>query len=305
MAEIQFTTSPKLQTYWRLFDSKDAESIKLLQNALLVNDRTIDGQTYENIGIIMDGTWIWIRVLQGINLDQENIDFVLQTDTPHGRRGKAFWDLLGGSFTFTNVNQSINATRLFTPKAYSVAMNTPVNNSFLAIAQALQSAFDYRLERLQGLQRLLNERVDLFKSFLADWKDEDKKQHPEKYAVIDPNDPENKPRTPSTFKAVANPDGTITVSNIVQGDLVIIDGATGLLSKDVTFTSVPLADGEHTISVKGQGAYSYADTIKVVIKVSVFSSPVQFAKNNAYLVLIVFFFALLVYLIYKSSKQNF
>ena len=277
MQAIQPTTSEKLKQYITDFDNQYIPS--LIQSIVLCKfDGTLPNSTEDDLNVIFTGVRVYSRVMQGIDIDSEtNIDFYTQNSTVQGLRGRHFIDLIGNRFSLKTGSEGVQMVIMAGVKTIPVLGQ---------IASLLDVIFaPIKKGRIDEMKLRLSVLIDKFNDFLNDWTIEDKKQHPEKYAVIDPTDPTGKPKTPTTFKVVSNTDGTITVSNIITGDLVSIDGATGLIAKGDTFTSVALSDGEHTISVKGQSIYSYADTVKVTTKAAFLSSPVAFVNNNKALVI--------------------
>lgn len=105
----------------------------------------------------------------------------------------------------------------------------------------------------------------------------------------------------TTFKAVPNPDGTITVTEILKGDVVVIDGGKGVIATSNTFTSDLQKDGVHKIKVIGKSIYLYPDTVTVTTKASFNSAPLSFLLNNKTLVVAVVVAGLVVWKLYKNS----
>ena len=112
---------------------------------------------------------------------------------------------------------------------------------------------------------------------------------------------EEKIQEVAKFKAVANPDGTITLTGIEKGDIVIIDGNKGEVSKSITFTSILQKDGLHKVKVVGKGIYSYPETVSVTTKALFYSSPISFITNNKGKVI---GFVILGIFIYRGYKQG-
>lgn len=94
-------------------------------------------------------------------------------------------------------------------------------------------------------------------------------------------------KTPSTFTAKPNKDGTITITGIVSGDIVNIDGVAEKAATSNIFTSTPQKDGIHKVTVTGGDIYSYSETANVTTKAELFSAPLTFIQNNAFVVLVV------------------
>lgn len=266
MQTIQPTTSEKLKQYITDFDNQYIPS--LIQSIVLCKfDGTLPNSTEDDFNVIFTGVRVYSRVMQGFDVDSEtNIDFYTQNSTVQGLRGRHFIDLIGNRFSLKTGSDGVQMVIMAGIKT------VPVLGQIASLLDVIFAPI--KKGRFDEMQLRLSVLLEKFNDFLDDWTIEDKKQHPEKYAVIEKN------KTPSNFTVVANTDGTITVSNIITGDLVSIDGATGLIAKGDTFTSVSLADGEHTITVTGQSIYSYADTVKVTTKVAFLSSPVAFLNNN-------------------------
>lgn len=88
--------------------------------------------------------------------------------------------------------------------------------------------------------------------------------------------------TALTFDVVANGDGTITVSGIMVGDLVSVDGGTVVTATDTTYTTAKQTDGTHTVVVTaGTAGYSYTVSSKTVTtKIAFFSAPLDFVTEN-------------------------
>jgi len=94
--------------------------------------------------------------------------------------------------------------------------------------------------------------------------------------------PPNPNATKKAFTAKANADGTITVTDIQVGDLIVIDGGTGVAATETTYTSATLKDATHTVAVTAKGITYYYDpaTISVTTKIELLSAPVDFIKEN-------------------------
>lgn len=88
--------------------------------------------------------------------------------------------------------------------------------------------------------------------------------------------------TALTFDVVANGDGTITVSGIMVGDLVSVDGGTVVTATDTTYNTAKQTDGTHTVVVTAVTAgYSYTVSSKTVTtKIAFLSAPLDFVTEN-------------------------
>jgi hypothetical protein len=86
-----------------------------------------------------------------------------------------------------------------------------------------------------------------------------------------------------TAKITANPDGTITVSEIGKGDMISIDGGTAETATDTTWTSAKVKDGSHTVLIGevATGTYYYDGLAKTVItKIALLSAPLDWVQEN-------------------------
>lgn len=94
--------------------------------------------------------------------------------------------------------------------------------------------------------------------------------------------PSNPNAVKKIFAAKANPDGTVTVSDIQLGDVIVIDGGTGVAATETTFTSGTLKDGSHTVAVtaKSTAIYYAPASVSVTTKIQLLSAPVDFIKEN-------------------------
>lgn len=88
--------------------------------------------------------------------------------------------------------------------------------------------------------------------------------------------------TALTFDVTGNGDGTITVSGIMVGDLISVDGGTVVTATDTTYTTAKQKDGTHTVVVTaGTAGYSYTVTSKTVTtKIAFLSAPLDFVTEN-------------------------
>lgn len=94
----------------------------------------------------------------------------------------------------------------------------------------------------------------------------------------------NDPSKTKMFETVtANPDGTITVSNIKVGDKISIDGGTPVVATETSYTSPKLTDGSHKVIVTAvsTGTYYYdvAGT-SVTTKIAFLSAPLDWFTEN-------------------------
>jgi hypothetical protein len=90
-------------------------------------------------------------------------------------------------------------------------------------------------------------------------------------------------KTLKTAKIAANPDGTVTVSEIVKGDMISIDGGTAVTATEDVYTSEKLKDGEHTVLIGevATGTHYYDGLAKkVTTKIELLSAPLDWVQEN-------------------------
>jgi hypothetical protein len=296
MAELKYVTSPKLKTYYATFDGELQKQFRNAIGACFIPNPIIDIETLSLCQLIMDGVWIHIRVMQGINLTPENVQFVTQDDSQWGKRGQDFWLKIGGKIGFGVVD---NNTQKFAQLAL-VTVFPPIA-PLLVIFNAFDSIFNSdasKKRKLDHLKDMIGEWLSTFNDFLKDWEKEDRLQNPEKYAI---KDKDGTNRTPTTFTALANPDATITVKDVTNGDIIFIDGILAGTVTGNTFTSGTQKDGVHKVTVTGKGQFSYADSISVTTKAALLSAPLAFVQNNGTKVAIVVIILILVWVGWKRG----
>jgi len=291
MLNIQYITNAKLNAYIQDLDGDLKNGLLAYLAACRYFDGTIGIETEEQIDLLISGCRIWVRYMQGIDADrQDHIEFVNQNTTYQGTRGKAFWQLIGGNIKFDANKDNI------------LVVVKPIINSVPVIG-IISQVFDFlsagrKRDNVESLKRYTTDYLNKFLEFMSEWQAEDKILHPEKYK----NTPNPNNQTPSVFSAKANQDATITVSGILAGDVVSIDGMAQSPATSSIFTSTTQKDGEHTITVLGKTLYYYDTTVKVTTKAALLSAPLAFVENNSKTVIVVVLLAIGFYILWRRSQ---
>lgn len=256
---------------------------------------------------IRTGCRVWVRYLNGLDLNVEtNILFVEQNETNiYGIDGLKFWELLGTQKKIIGTIGKIGKSSIdLMPYLSKQIAGTGLAGQIISALYSLQAAGIAEHEAyiqktsIDYLQYLLATFTEFTEKYAAEYL----KQFPDATRLPWTKEvPELKGQKPARFTVKDNQNGTITVQGLNVDDIVQIDGGTGEIVKVIPYVSSVLSDGSHKVTAIGMNDFSYAETVNVTTKVSVFSNPLGFVNENKVVVFSLIFLLILIYILWKKG----